>query len=90
MWAKEMECGRREMKGSFGTRTSEELERLGGKNAITSQSIGSTPASWVQGTLPPQGYPPDLLSRTGGRFSYKYSLMGLLSSLGEGRVEERR
>ena len=28
--AREMECGRRETKGSFRTRPSEELERLGG------------------------------------------------------------
>ena len=34
--AREMKCGRGEMKGSFGTRPSVELERLGGKNAIMS------------------------------------------------------
>ena len=29
--AREMVCGRREVKGSFGTRPSEELERLSGR-----------------------------------------------------------
>ena len=33
---RQMECGRREVKGSFETRPSEESERLGGKNAIMS------------------------------------------------------